>query len=76
METPSTKVSTFAVAAAVVTFIVWVVRVALHVEVPGEVQAALAVVVGGLLAYYVPEANPPSSATTAIITQLRAQGKL
>lgn len=76
METPSSKVTAFGVGTAVAIFVVWVVRISLHVEMPHEVEGAFGLIVGFALAYFVPEQNPPSSATTAIITQLRAQGKL
>jgi hypothetical protein len=76
MESPSTKVSAFGVGTAVAIFVVWVVRLSLHVEMPHEVEGSIGLVVGFVLAYFVPEQNPPSSAAATVIARLRAQGKL
>ena len=62
MEMPSTKVTTFAVAGALATVVTWLAQVLLHQNIPGEVQAAIAIIVGFRLAYWVPETRPASSA--------------
>ena len=60
---PSTKVTTGAVAGAVVVFLLWVAKASGWVDtVPEEAVAALTTVVSFVLAYWVPETNPaPSS---------------
>jgi hypothetical protein len=59
---PSTKVSTGAVAGAVVVFVIWVVKAAgLVDDVPPEVAAAVTTVVSFVLAWLVPETNPAPS---------------
>ena len=62
METPSTKVTTFTLAAAVAAIVAWAVETWAHVHIPDGIQMALAIVVGAILAYWVPETNPASSA--------------
>ena len=58
---PNTKVSTAALAGAIVVIVGWAVQYFFGVDIPGEVHAAAAVVIGALLAYLVPEKNPAPS---------------
>ena len=60
---PSTKVTTAAVAGAVVTFLLWVAKSAGWVDdIPEEAVAAATTVVAFVLSYFMPETNPaPSS---------------
>ena len=60
---PSTKVTTGAMAGAVVAFLLWVAKASGWVDdVPEEAVAALVTIVSFVLSYMVPETNPaPSS---------------
>lgn len=61
--TPSTKVTTGAIAGAIVVFLLWVAKsTGLVDDMPEEVAVAISTVVSFVLSYVVPETNPaPSS---------------
>jgi hypothetical protein len=58
MQTPSTKVTAAGLGGAVVTILAYVLNAALGIDIPAEVGAAGATVVGFGLGYAVKEQNP------------------
>ena len=62
----STKVGAAALGAALATILVWAIKQFGAVEIPDPVTAAIALVIGALLGYIVPEENPSPSMVTAV----------
>ena len=52
--TPAQKVTAGAVAGAVTTIVIWVLKAYAHIEVPGEIAAAITTVLTFVVAYVVP----------------------
>lgn len=75
MQTPSTKVTTAALAGAVVAVLLWAAQRFAGIEVPAEAEQSLVVVVGFVLAYLVPERRPPESAMEAVREQLAREAE-
>lgn len=59
---PSTKVTSGALAGAFTIILVWLLQASGTAEVPGEAAAAITTVFAFVVSYFVPETNPaPSS---------------
>ena len=66
METPSTKVTAAAAAAAVATLLIWIAQSVGWVDaVPAGIEAAVTTILTLLAGYFVPERNPSSSGQAA-----------
>jgi hypothetical protein len=62
---PSTKVAAGAIAGAVTTIIIWVLKSYAHIDIPGDVGAAITTVLTFIVSYIVP---PSSSARDQVVT--------
>jgi hypothetical protein len=61
IETPSTKVTAATVAAAVSTFVIWLVTTYTSIDVPEAATLILVSVLTGVFGYFIKERNPASS---------------
>lgn len=58
-KVPEKKVTAAALAGAVVTIVVWILRATAHVEIPAEVSAAATVVLSAVAGYLAPHTHRP-----------------
>ena len=61
MESISPKVAVGALVGAVVTVLLWTIKVVWKIDVPGEIGAALTTIFTGVASYLTPHAKPPIS---------------
>jgi hypothetical protein len=65
-SSPTTKVAAGAIAGAVTTIIIWLLKSYAHTEIPGDVGAAMAAILTFVVSYAVP---PSSSERDQVVTQ-------